>query len=125
LRKNDPVIVPGDRVESELIRRITSDDPDEVMPPRKSGKMLTAGGGEVLARWIDQGAARGRPLGFAPRRRRGPAAAGENGLAAEPDRGLRPSPPRGGAAQALTRGRAGRVDPPRFPRLDRASPDAG
>src|SRR5262249_15763580 len=57
LRKNDPIIVPGDRVESELIRRITSDDPDEVMPPRKSGKILTAGQVELLTRWIDQGAA--------------------------------------------------------------------
>src|SRR5262249_47326552 len=38
LRKNDPVIVPGNSAESELIRRVTSDDLDELMPPRKSGK---------------------------------------------------------------------------------------
>src|SRR5687767_4356218 len=40
---NDDVaaIVPGKPQMSEVIRRITSDDPDEVMPPAKSRKPLT------------------------------------------------------------------------------------
>ena len=37
LRKKEPIIVPGKSDESELIRRIKSDDPDELMPPPKSG----------------------------------------------------------------------------------------
>src|SRR3954468_4742693 len=35
------VIVPGKPVESELVRRITSKDPDEVMPSPKSNRKLT------------------------------------------------------------------------------------
>src|SRR6187402_1189155 len=33
-------IVPNEPNESEVIRRITSDDPDERMPPEKSGRQL-------------------------------------------------------------------------------------
>src|SRR4051794_13189033 len=35
------VIVPGKSAESELIRRVTHTDPDEVMPPPKSNRKLT------------------------------------------------------------------------------------
>jgi hypothetical protein len=56
LRHEDPVIVPGKSGESELIRRISSRDHDEMMPPPKSGRKLTARQIEVLTRWIDQGA---------------------------------------------------------------------
>ena len=37
-------IVPGAPDESELVRRITSDDPDERMPPAETGRTLTARG---------------------------------------------------------------------------------
>jgi hypothetical protein len=56
LRTAEPVIVPGKSGESELIIRVTSPDPDEMMPPPKSGKTLKAGQIDVLRRWIDQGA---------------------------------------------------------------------
>src|SRR5438067_8570649 len=36
------VIVSGKSAESELIRRVTNTDPDEVMPPLKSNRKLTA-----------------------------------------------------------------------------------
>src|SRR5437763_482426 len=39
-RDGSAVIVPGDVEASELVERIRSDDPDEVMPPRKSRKTL-------------------------------------------------------------------------------------
>ena len=35
-------VVPGHPEQSELIARILSDDPDELMPPPKSGKKLSA-----------------------------------------------------------------------------------
>lgn len=49
-------IVPGQSDESELIRRILSDDPDEVMPPPDFNKDLTEAQKELLRRWVDQGA---------------------------------------------------------------------
>ena len=35
------IIVPGNAAESALVEHITSDDPDEHMPPPESGKTLT------------------------------------------------------------------------------------
>lgn len=49
-------IVPGVAAASLLLERIASDDPDEVMPPRDSGKTLSAGQREVLRRWVEHGA---------------------------------------------------------------------
>ncbi|NUN95253.1 MAG: DUF1549 domain-containing protein [Candidatus Omnitrophica bacterium] len=49
-------IQPGNREGSELYRRITCTDPDEVMPPKDSHKSLTPGQIELLGRWIDAGA---------------------------------------------------------------------
>ena len=47
-------IVAGDRDKSELLRRITSDDKDERMPPK--GDRLSAAQIQLLRDWIDQGA---------------------------------------------------------------------
>src|SRR5437868_3716748 len=49
-------IVPGDPAKSKLIEHITSKDPDEIMPPPKTGKKLTAQQIDLLTRWIAQGA---------------------------------------------------------------------
>src|SRR6185436_15658182 len=49
-------IVPGKETESELVRRILSFDPDEMMPPPASKKQLTADQKETLRRWIAAGA---------------------------------------------------------------------
>jgi len=49
------VLLPGQPDKSELFRRITSDDKDEVMPPRDSGRQLTQADIDVLRRWIKQG----------------------------------------------------------------------
>jgi hypothetical protein len=49
-------IVPGQPDESELVARITADDPELLMPPRKSHKTLTAAQKELLVRWIGAGA---------------------------------------------------------------------
>lgn len=49
-------IVPGKPAESELVRRIFTSDPDDLMPPPKSLKTLTAAQKETLKNWIAQGA---------------------------------------------------------------------
>ncbi len=50
-------IVPGDPDDSELIRRILSDNADEQMPPVESKKSLTDAQKQLLVRWIREGAA--------------------------------------------------------------------
>jgi hypothetical protein len=50
-------IVPGKPERSEMIKRILSDDPDEVMPPPHVKKPITTDEAERLRRWIAQGAA--------------------------------------------------------------------
>jgi hypothetical protein len=50
------VIAPGSLRRSKLFRRITSDDPDEVMPPQDSPLKLSDYERALLARWIEQGA---------------------------------------------------------------------
>ncbi len=49
-------IVPGMPDESELVRRIFADDPDERMPSKDSGKQLTDAQKQTLRRWIGEGA---------------------------------------------------------------------
>jgi len=50
------VIQPGNRAESELWSRITTQDPDDHMPPAETKKVLTPHEVELLGKWIDQGA---------------------------------------------------------------------
>ncbi len=50
------VIVPGKSAESELIIRIEHTDKDEIMPPPKVNKKLTAHEKALLKKWVDQGA---------------------------------------------------------------------
>ncbi len=49
-------IVPGSPDLSEALARILSDDPDEVMPPPKTKKVVTPAEAEKLRRWIAEGA---------------------------------------------------------------------
>jgi len=49
-------IMPAKADESELIRRILSADPEELMPPPATKKQLTGEQKEVLRRWIAAGA---------------------------------------------------------------------
>lgn len=49
-------IVPGDLTESELVRRIVTEDADDLMPPAKTGKPLTAAEIALLKQWIAEGA---------------------------------------------------------------------
>jgi hypothetical protein len=49
-------VVPGKPDESELIKRLTTTDPDVIMPPPDSGKTITPEQIEILRRWIAEGA---------------------------------------------------------------------
>ncbi|MEM9917243.1 MAG: DUF1553 domain-containing protein [Bacteroidota bacterium] len=49
-------IAPGDLTKSEVIRRLFSDDPDQVMPPPESNLVLTPSEKAILTQWIDEGA---------------------------------------------------------------------
>ncbi len=59
-------VTPGVPDESEMVRRITSDDPDEHMPPADSGKMLSEQEIDVLKRWIAAGAVYTRHWSYEP-----------------------------------------------------------
>src|SRR5260370_22213626 len=48
--------VPGKPEESKLVEHIFSSDPDEIMPPLKTGKTLTAAQKETFKNWIAAGA---------------------------------------------------------------------
>src|SRR6516225_12494289 len=50
------VIVAGKPQESELIRRITSSDPDTRMPPQASGHVLTPKQIKTITQWVAEGA---------------------------------------------------------------------
>ncbi|MCA8997659.1 MAG: PSD1 domain-containing protein [Planctomycetaceae bacterium] len=49
-------IVPGDIETSELVSRITADDPELLMPPPDSGKSLSKEERQLLIDWVKQGA---------------------------------------------------------------------
>jgi hypothetical protein len=65
-RDSGAAIVPGRPDDSIILARVTSTDPDEVMPPGDSHKPLTAAQIDVLRRWIAEGAAWGRHWSFEP-----------------------------------------------------------
>src|SRR5437870_1249216 len=55
-KDNPPAIVPGKAEASGMVRRITATDPDDLMPPPKTHKVLTAQQKELLKSWVASGA---------------------------------------------------------------------
>jgi hypothetical protein len=51
-----PVIIKGKPLESRLVKRILTGDPDMIMPPPKSHKTLKPDEIALIQRWIEQGA---------------------------------------------------------------------
>src|SRR6186997_200450 len=49
-------IVPREPTESALVERIMSKEPDEMMPPPDSGKVLSDTERALLRQWIEEGA---------------------------------------------------------------------
>lgn len=66
LKERDGVraIVPGRPDDSELLTRILSKDPDEVMPPPKEHHEMSPAESDVLRRWIAEGAPYARHWAF-------------------------------------------------------------
>lgn len=56
-KSGEKAIVPGEPDKSEMMRRVMSRDPEEMMPKPKHGPPLSAAETEILRRWIQQGAA--------------------------------------------------------------------
>ncbi len=59
-------IVPGAAADSELIHRIQSTDPEAVMPPASTGKVLTKSQQDVLRQWVQEGAQYSNHWAFQP-----------------------------------------------------------
>ena len=68
-RGNHAAIVPGHPEQSEMVRRITASDADDLMPPPDSGKSLKPSDVALLKQWISQGAAYAQHWAYVPPRR--------------------------------------------------------
>lgn len=97
------IIKPGDPASSELMKRVLTTDPDDVMPPPESHLELTSAEKDLLRRWIGQGAEWGDHWAFRPLNRSTPPKAPEEVRVVNPidqfvtarlaASGLKPSPP--------------------------------
>ena len=54
-RAGRPILQPGDPAGSELVRRILTGDPDDLMPPPDSNLSLTDPEKELIRHWVAQG----------------------------------------------------------------------
>jgi len=59
-------VVPGKPDESELVYRIETDDPDDIMPPPKSNLTLTDKEKKILREWVKQGGEYDKHWAFKP-----------------------------------------------------------
>lgn len=69
-----PVVVAGDPDASNLMRLITSNDPDEVMPKPEHGPKLSNGEIDTLRQWVKEGAKWGEHWSFVKPERHPPPA---------------------------------------------------
>ncbi|MBY0514828.1 MAG: DUF1549 domain-containing protein, partial [Gemmataceae bacterium] len=60
------VVAPGKPADSALVKRVTSTDPDAVMPPPGLKRQLSPQQVDTLRRWVEQGAKWGRHWAFEP-----------------------------------------------------------
>ncbi len=61
-----PAIIPGDPANSELIKRLYTHDPDDVMPPPSTKKTLKPEQIKILEQWIASGAKYEKHWAFVP-----------------------------------------------------------
>lgn len=67
-KSGQPAITPGHPESSELIRRVTTTDPDDLMPRPDHGPALTPSEIDTLRRWISEGAPWSEHWSFVPPR---------------------------------------------------------
>jgi len=66
LKSGRKAILPGRPEASELVKRLFTSDPDDLMPPPESHKTLTTLQKELLKRWVAEGAVWGKHWAFEP-----------------------------------------------------------
>lgn len=96
--KSGSAIVPGKIDDSELVKRIFSSDPEELMPTPKSNRKLTEAQKQLVKQWISEGAKWGRHWAFEPVKRPPVPAGAKHPIDAFVNRmlteaGLKPNPP--------------------------------
>jgi hypothetical protein len=102
-KKKRTMVVPGKSDHSEVIRRVTSKDAEEVMPPPDSNRKLTPRQIETLKKWVEEGARWEQHWAFVPLPRMVPVPAVRDSAWAKSDidrfilarlekEGLKPSP---------------------------------
>ena len=74
-------ILPGKPDESEVWKRITTKDEDDVMPPKKQNRQLSARDKKILRKWIEQGAEYQQHWAYIPAEKPAPPAASEPAFA--------------------------------------------
>jgi mono/diheme cytochrome c family protein len=66
LKSGEHALVPGDLEKSALVKRITTSDQDDIMPPIKHGKPLSKPQIDTLVQWVKQGAKWQKHWAFLP-----------------------------------------------------------
>ncbi|WP_165233307.1 DUF1553 domain-containing protein [Aquisphaera insulae] len=69
LKSGETAVVPGKPDDSALIDRVTTDDAEAKMPPKKFGKDLSPAQVETLKRWVAEGASWSTHWAFDPPRK--------------------------------------------------------
>jgi mono/diheme cytochrome c family protein len=66
LKSGEHAIIAGDLEKSALVKRITTSDEDDIMPPVKHGKPLSKAQIDTLVRWVKEGAKWQKHWAFVP-----------------------------------------------------------
>ena len=109
------IVKPGDPAKSELIRRITTEEIEDAMPPAESHLSLSEDEKALLTRWVAEGADYRPHWSFAPVSTVDSAARRPGSAPLNPDRRVRARPARTGGARARAVRAARGADPPAWP----------
>ena len=116
-------IVPGSPDESELMRRVTSEDIEERMPPAETGRKLTAEEIEKIQQWIAAGAEYSRHWSYEPPQRPALPKVSRCRMVSQRDRLFCAGASGRGRSEARAGGRPLSLDPPAVARSHRFAAD--